>query len=283
MIKTYYMLTKPGIIIGNAITMAGGFALGSKIDFNFWLFLITLLGVSTVVASAGVFNNYFDQESDKKMERTKNRPLVKQLISEKKALIFATLLGFFGISILMVFTNWLVVWLTVAGFLMYVILYMVWKYTSVHGTLVGSLSGAMPPVIGYTAASQQLDLGAFLIFIILVCWQMPHFFAIAIYRLKDYTSASIPVMPAKRGIYTTQLHMVFYIFAFIVSTLTLTYFNYTGILYMQVALALGLFWLGVCLKGFRHVNHQMWARQMFVVSLFVIMGLCFVIPFDVIQ
>src|SRR5665647_536458 len=105
MMKTYYMLTKPGIILGNVVTTAAGFALASKDHFDLWLFFVTMLGLSFVIASAGVFNNYIDRAMDAKMERTKNRPLARGLISSQKALVFATFLVLFGILILAAYTN----------------------------------------------------------------------------------------------------------------------------------------------------------------------------------
>lgn len=281
MIKTYYMLTKPGIIIGNAITTAGGFALASKGHFDFWLFLATLIGLCLVIASAGVFNNYLDRESDKKMERTKNRPLVTKIITEKKALIFATVLGMLGFWILILKTNLLTVLITLFGFFIYVVLYVICKYRSIHGTLLGSISGAIPPIVGYCAVSNRLDTGAFILFIILVFWQMPHFFAIAMYRFKDYAAASLPVLPVKKGNYVTKIHMLLYIFAFIIAASLPTLFHYTGLFYLVSTSILGFTWLILCLKGFKSLNDQKWARQMFLFSLVVIMGVCLMMSLDV--
>jgi heme o synthase len=282
MIKTYYMLTKPGIIIGNAITTAGGFALASKGHFDVLLFLATLIGLCLVIASAGVFNNYLDRESDKKMERTKNRPLVTKIITEQKALIFAAALGISGLIVLILYTNLLTVLITVAGFFIYVVLYVIWKYRSIHGTLLGSISGAIPPIVGYCAVSNRLDTGALLLFIILVMWQMPHFFAIAMYRLKDYAAAAIPVLPVKKGNYVTKVHMFFYILGFIVATTLPTLFHYTGYTYLVSTFVLGVIWLFLCIKGFKSLNDERWARQMFLFSLVVIMGLCLMMSLDVI-
>lgn len=281
MIKTYYMLTKPGIIMGNAITTAAGFALASKGHFDYWLFFATLMGLSLIIASAGVFNNYIDREMDAKMARTKSRALVKGLISSKNALLFATFLGIIGTFILAFYTNFLTVLVAFFGFFIYLVLYAFWKYRSFYGTLVGSLAGAVPPVVGYCAVSNHLDLGALLLFAILVLWQMPHFFAIAIYHLKDYANASIPVLPVKKGMYITKIHMLLYIIAFTLTALMLTLTGYTGYLYLVIAALLGISWLGLCVRGFNSNNDVRWARMMFAYSLVVIMALSIVIPFDV--
>lgn len=283
MVKTYYMLTKPGIILGNVITTAAGFALASKGHIDYWLFVVTMLGLSFVIASAGVFNNYIDRAMDAKMERTKERALVKGLISSKRALIFATALGLLGMSILILYTNLLAAFVALFGFFVYLVLYAFWKYRSFYGTIVGSLAGAVPPVVGYCAVSHQFDTGAFLLFMLLVLWQMPHFFAIAVYRLDDYTAASIPVLPIQKGMYTTKVHMVLYIIAFTGTALLLTVTGYTGAIYFIVAALLGLAWLGFCLNGFKIKNDTLWARQMFRISLVVIMALCLTMTLDVVS
>lgn len=280
MIKTYYMLTKPGIIFGNLITTVGGFALGSIGRMNYGLFLATLIGLGCVIASSCVFNNYIDRNTDKKMARTENRALVKGHISIRSAIIFAILLGLAGVAVLVVYTNVLTVVGALIGFFFYVIMYSFLKYFSSHATLIGSISGAMPPVIGYCAASNRFDVGAIILFAILVLWQMPHFFSIAVYRFDDYAAAAIPVLPVKKGMQNTKIQMVIYIVAFIISALMLTAFGYMGYVYAIVAGVLGVFWLLLGIKGFKSSNDKVWARKMFAVSLGVIMALCIVMSLE---
>jgi protoheme IX farnesyltransferase len=134
--------------------------------------------------------------------------------------------------------------------------------------------------VGYCAASNKLDLGALILFAILVLWQMPHFFSIAVYRIADYTAASIPVLPITRGIRTTKIRSILYILAFIGVASLLTLFRYTGPLYLIAAAALGLTWLLLALKGFRVKNDNLWARRMFRTSLLVITVLSVMISLD---
>ena len=260
--------------------MASGFALASKGHLNVWLFLSTLVGLSFLMASASVFNNYLDREMDKKMARTKNRALAKGTISVKKAILFATLLGLLGILVLALFTNLLTVWIALAGFFAYVVLYGIWKYRSIYGTVIGSISGSVPPVVGYCAVSHSFDMGAFLLFMILALWQMPHFFAIALYRLEDYAAASIPVLPVIKGVHRTKIHMLFYIIAFMVVLFLLNLFGYTGSTYLVIAALLSCSWLWLCIQGFKSDNHQLWARKMFLFSLIVIVVLSVIIAVD---
>lgn len=281
MIKTYYMLTKPGIIFGNIVTTAAGFALASKGRIDFLLFFQTLLGLALIIASAGVFNNYIDRAMDAKMDRTKNRALVTGSISTTSALLFGLILSLSGILILGFYTNPLTVFVALTGLFVYLVLYAICKYRTFYGTIVGSIAGAVPPVVGYCAVSNNFDQGAFILFMIIVLWQMPHFFAIAMYRYDDYSAASIPVLPITKGIYATKIHMVLYILAFIGTAVMLTIKGYTGNVYLVVAALLGISWLGLCIYGFTIDNNKAWARQMFIYSLVVIMGLCIAIPFDV--
>lgn len=278
----YYLLTKPGIILGNLVTVAAGFLLASKGHINFGLFLATLIGLTFIMASACVFNNYIDRKVDKKMERTKNRPLAAGLVSEYKAIFFAMVLLIIGGLVLTFYTNLLTVIVAGIGFFVYVVLYSLWKCHTIYGTAIGSIAGAVPPVIGYCAVSNRFDTGALILFAMMVLWQMPHFFAIALYHFNDYAAAGIPVLPVKKGALRTKIHMTIYIFGFILTATMLTLFHYTGYLYLLVTLTLGLAWMGLCLKGFKSNDDQQWGCHMFRLSLVLIAAISFVIPFDVV-
>lgn len=272
MLRTYTLLTKPGIILGNLITTVGGFALASKGHFDFFLFLYLSLGVFGVIGSACVFNNYIDRDIDRKMERTKNRALAAGLISGKNAIFFALALAVFGFLMLFLFTNLLATLIAALGFFIYVVLYSFWKHHKTSATLVGSIAGALPPVIGYTAASHTIDLGAILLFFILVFWQMPHFFAIAMWRLEDYRAASVPALPVAQGISATKIQIFLYIAAFTATLLLLPFYGYAGSFYLYVATPLSLAWGALSLKGFFVNDDILWARQMFRLSLLIILA-----------
>lgn len=280
MLRTYYFLTKPGIIRGNAITATAGFLLASKGNINWTLFLAMLGGLSLIVASACVFNNYIDREIDAKMVRTKKRALVSGIVSGQDAILFASILGIAGGVILTLLTNFLALVVAMTGFFFYVVVYGYFKRRTSLGTVIGSISGAVPPVVGYVAVSGSFDSGALIIFLILVFWQMPHFYSIAIYRLKEYRAAGIPVLPLKKGIKATKVQMLLYIAAFIFAVASLTVFDYTGYVYLVVALLLGLAWLWLCLKGFNARDDNKWARGMFKFSLVVITVLSVTISID---
>jgi protoheme IX farnesyltransferase len=277
----YYLLTKPGIILGNLFTVAAGFLLASKGLIDFGLFFATLMGLTFIMASACVFNNYIDRQTDKKMERTKKRGLVTGSIEKRHAIFFAIFLGIIGNLVLLFYTNLLTVLVADIGFFVYVVLYSLWKCRTIYGTAIGSLAGAVPPVVGYCAVSNHFDVGALILFAMLVLWQMPHFFSIAILHFNDYVAAGIPVLPVKKGMRKTKIHMVLYILCFIFTATLLTFFHYTGYVYLIVAIVMGLIWLGLCIKGFKSDNDQIWGRRMFHLSLLMIAAICFVIPFDI--
>jgi len=282
MIKQYLQVTKPGIIFGNLISVIGGFLLASKGSIDFRLFFVSLIGVSLVVASGCVYNNVIDRDIDHKMERTKNRVLVKGLISTKVSLAYATLLGIAGFAVLYFGANPLAMWLAVMGFVVYVGVYSLYmKRNSVYGTLIGSLSGAAPPVIGYCAVTGSFDAGALILLAIFSLWQMPHSYAIAIFRFKDYQAANIPVLPVVKGISVAKNHITLYIVAFMVATLMLSLGGYAGYKYLVVAAAVSLWWLGMALSGYKSENDdRVWARKLFVFSIVAITALSVMMSVD---
>ncbi|WP_395947244.1 heme o synthase [Caedibacter taeniospiralis] len=261
-------LIKPGIIFGNIVTLCGGFFVAVQGDFSWITFLSVLIGMALVIACGCVLNNYIDRDIDQLMTRTQKRPSACGLVSLKFALSYAFILGIIGFATLYLGTNLLTLSIAAIGLFAYVVAYTIWfKRSSIFGTVIGAISGAVPPVIGYTAVSNQFDLAALTLFIILFCWQMPHFFAIAIYRKDDYAAANIPVLPLKRSMLYTQVNMLIFILLYVAATLMLAMVAYVHILYLAVALILGIYWLDLSIKGFKTDNASQWARKMFILSI----------------
>jgi heme o synthase len=272
-LKTYYWLAKPGIVYGNAITVTAGLFLAGKGHVGLALFLATLLGISLVMAGACVCNNYLDREIDTRMARTKKRALATGAISIRSALIYAAVLELIGFGCLIHCTNTLTVGIVAVGFVDYVILYGWAKRHSVHGTIVGSVAGAVPLVGGYEAVANHLGIEALLLFLIMALWQMPHFYAIAMYRLKDYKAAGIPVLPLQKGFRTTKMYILSYVTAFLIANLLLSWLGYTAYTYAIVMGLISLGWLGLGVKGFKALSDSRWARTMFLYSLGVVLVL----------
>ncbi|QLE97340.1 heme o synthase [Neptunomonas phycophila] len=282
MFKRYLQVTKPGIIMGNLISVAGGFFLASRGEIDWMLMLATVIGLSLVVASGCAINNYIDRDIDAKMQRTRNRVTVTGEMSGKAAFAHGIVLGIVGFGLLAYFTNPVALFFGAFGYVVYVGLYTLYfKRKSVYGTFVGSLSGAVPPVVGYCAAAGQFDTGAAILLVMFCIWQMPHSYAIAIFRYKDYEAANIPVLPVAEGLSKAKRHIVLHIAAFAIVAALLPLTGYVGIGFMVVALATSLWWLAMALRGYRTgIDINGWARQVFVFSIITITALSVTMALD---
>jgi len=241
---------------------------------------MTLIGISFVVASACVFNNILDAKIDSKMERTKNRAMVLRKIKTPNAIVFGIILLILGAIALSHYTNWITFVAAMTGFVVYVFIYTFAKRYTTWGTEIGSISGAIPPLVGYLAISNYIDIGAIILFLIFVFWQMPHFYAIAIYRLNEYKQAGIPVLPAVKGIKRTKINILIYIILFMGTITILNIFGYAGNLYIILMLIMSLTWLWMAIKGFKVTDDIKWAKKMFKLSLIIVLAFCVIIPID---
>ncbi len=280
-VKTYYWLTKPGIIYGNLLAVGSGFFIAARGTDTYAALLVeTAFAIALVIASACAFNNYIDRDIDKAMKRTSWRALASDSIPARSALIFAALLGLAGFIMLAVFTNRATFIAGVIGFVDYVVLYAWAKRRSWHGTLVGSVSGSVPLVAGYTAVTGRFDVGALLLFLTMAFWQMPHFYAIAMRRLKDYKAAGIPVLPAVKGMRAAKLQIIIYITAFMITDISLYALGYVGRFYAVVIGLYAAVWLSLGVKGFSAANDKRWAKKMFLYSLIFLPALLAVTSID---
>ncbi|HET7320667.1 MAG TPA: heme o synthase [Candidatus Saccharimonadales bacterium] len=273
-LRTYYYLAKPGIVYGNILSTCAGFLLAANGHIKLSLFTATISGTALVIASACVVNNYIDREIDEKMERTRKRAIVSGAVSPAGAFIYAGLLGVIGFTALAISTNWLTFAVGATGYFFYVVVYGTAKRTTIYGTIIGSISGSMPLVAGYTAVTDRLDGGALLLFLLMTVWQMPHFYAIAIYRLKDYQAAGLPVWPVKRGIRSTKRQIILFIALFTIISARLSLGGHTGKTYLAATVLLGLAWLYKGALGIKTKDDAKWARGMFGFSLVVLLGMC---------
>lgn len=280
-IKNYVLAAKPGIVFGNLISAAAGFFLASKGRIDGVALSATLVGISLVIASGCVFNNCIDRNIDRKMIRTRNRPVANGLISLRSAMSYATILAVAGLGLLYGWANLPAVVIVTAGFSIYVGLYsLCMKRNSIYSALIGSLAGATPPLAGYCAVTGIPDMGAFILFSIFSLWQMPHCYAIAVFRSEDYAAAAIPVLPVKRGTAAARKHIVGYILAFTAATLLLSLSGYTGYITFAVATVLGLCWLYLAWSGYKGSDERFWARRMYVFSIVTMVVLSVMMSID---
>ncbi len=270
-IGALYRLTKPGVTYGNLITTIAGylFAANGHID---WLVFITLtIGTWFVIASACVINNYLDQDIDMLMERTKNRPILTGEVTSRQALVFGIILGLAGTLILALYTNWWVVGVGLFGWIVYVWLYgALGKRRSVHGTLVGSISGAAPILAGYVAVANALDWTGVILFLVLFFWQMPEFYSISIYRRREYAKAGVPVSSVIRGVTRTKVQIFVYTVLTVAASLLLATDARAGWIYFIVMLVFGLRWLQLAAEGLLTTDDDAWAKRNFHYALVVL-------------
>lgn len=280
-LRRYLLVVKPGIIFGNLIATVGGFLLASQGRPDWALLVATVIGVALVVASGCALNNCIDRDIDACMTRTRTRVLVTGVMSVRAAFWHGIVLGVAGFACLALWVPLIALAWVVFGFVIYVGAYSLWlKRSSVYGTLVGSLSGAVPPVAGYCAAAGQWNGGALILLLMFCLWQMPHSYAIAIYRFDDYERARIPVLPVVRGILAAKRQIVAYILAFFVATVMLVVGGYAGYGYLAVACATSAWWLKMALRGRSAPDDIAWARQVFIFSIITITTLCVTMAVD---
>jgi len=271
-IREYYHLVKPGIVRGNSLSLLAGYFLAASIyGFDLVALIGVLIGSSLVIASGCVFNNVLDRRIDAKMERTKNRALVQGTVSKQAALIYGMILGTIGVGFLWILVNPLVTLLGLIGFIWYVFIYGLAKRKTPWSTLIGTVCGAIPPVAGYAAITNNIDVAAILLFAVLMIWQMPHFYAIAIRRRSEYKKGGIPILSVVKGDERTKKSIIVYIGVFCAVAPLLTLFGYTGLIYAVGSVALGAWWLVVGIRTWRESDNKKWAGRMFGTSLVVLL------------
>ncbi len=278
-IAAYYKLVKPGIIYGNLITGVAGYLLASGLKIYFASFISMAIGMSLVMGSACVVNNLMDRDIDSKMDRTKRRPSVSGEISRTSGAIYSATLAIIGFILIFVFVNKLCALVGLIGFIDYAVIYTYLKKRTYHATLIGSLAGAAPIVGGYVAYSDNFNLTALVIGIMMAVWQMPHFYAISIYREKDYRKAKIPVMSITSGKMITARWMVFYSFIFLISSVELYLIQPSRLFYLIVMSLVSMIWLGFNISGLKRPDIA-WARKSFFLSLMVMLVMSFMIAIN---
>ncbi len=275
-VRSYISLTKPGIVMANAISAVSGYLLVMKGEVHLQAFFCLLFGLSCIIASACTFNNCFDIELDQTMDRTKNRPLVTGVIEKKQAFFFASALAFIGGGFLYPLGSFSIA-LAFFGLFFYVAIYTFMKYVSPYATLVGSIPGAVPPLVGYAAATDSISVDFdyrlfFLVFLLFVFWQMPHFYAISLFRIEEFQKARLPVFPLKKGVEKTKWHMLGFCILFTATVGMLTPYFRGKIGYLALTGGLSLYWLFQCLTGLWKKDSQTWARSVFFTSILLVMA-----------
>ncbi|UKS29543.1 heme o synthase [Paenibacillus sp. HWE-109] len=268
--KVLFETIKIGIIKSNLIAMIAGISMALFVH-RIPLFdkigniTLALIGSALVIGAAGIFNNLYDRDIDRIMERTKNRPTVSGIIDIGSGLIIGFWIAIGGLVALYIASP-LSAFVGFLGLFLYVVPYTMWtKRRTIYNTEVGSLSGAMPPLIGWAAISPDiLHHDAIALFLLMLIWQMPHFYAIGIRRMEEYRAANIPMLPVVKGIRRTYVQMNAYLVVLCLCSFLFWSFNP----YIAIANALlSLGWLILSINGYRRKQEEQWARSMFIFSL----------------
>ncbi|WP_343128096.1 heme o synthase [Buchnera aphidicola (Takecallis taiwana)] len=270
--NTFIQLMKPRIIIVNLIAVLGGFFFAASHTINVMLLFFVLSGTACMIASSCIFNNVIDIDIDKKMFRTKTRIL----ITSKKYIIYAKIIGlllfFFSILIFLIQVNLLSCLLAVIGFFFYVVVYSLYmKRISIYDILIGSISGAIPPLIGYCAVINAIDLKAILLFIICIVWQIPHSYAILILYSQDYNIAKIPTIVNQKGKLCTVKNIMLYIIAFIILVTLFYICNYICLIFFIFLLFLSMIWLLISYMYYVLYDRVNFSRLLFYWSIIIIL------------
>lgn len=272
MFKDYYQITKPRIIISNLVATFGGYALATAWHVHIWTLLAAVVGAALVMACSTVMNNYLDRDFDTRMKRTESRALPMGRLTPNAVFTYALTLGFLGTALLYFAVNLTTALLGLLGMFVYIVVYTMWlKRNSTWSTSIGGISGAMPPVMGYTAATGSLEAGAWLLFLLLFLWQPPHFWSLAIRKREEYGQAGFKVLPVVKGVFRTKVQMIPYVILLIPATILFTYYTHVSYLFIVPTLALNLYWLYDCLRGFRAPNDEAWSKRNFYLSITYLM------------
>jgi protoheme IX farnesyltransferase len=272
-------LAKPRITFMVVVTTAGGLLLARRahaavapaFGASLAVLVCAILGTSLIVAGANALNMYLERDVDRKMERTKNRPLPAGRLAPSVALWFGVGLSVVAVPILAIGVNPLTALLAVLANVSYVLAYTPLKQRSHWALLVGAVPGAIPPLLGWTAATDRIDAAGMVLFAILFLWQVPHFLAIALFRRADYARAGLVVMPNVTGERDVVHAMVRYLFALVGASVLLVPLGVAHRGYLVMALLLGAVFFGWGCVGLRVPPRSdasvRWAKSLFGVSI----------------
>jgi len=257
-IKNYYELCKPNVVLMMLITALVGSLLASKTLAPLSLIALAMFGIGLCASSAAAINQIIDRKVDANMNRTENRPIPLGEVSPVNASIFAFVLGFFGVLILVLYVNALTAMLTLASLIGYAFIYTVYlKRATPQNIVIGGLAGAAPPLLGWTAVTNSIDPNALLLVLIIFAWTPPHFWALAIHRKDDYAKENIPMLPVTHGVPFTKLQIILYTIILILVSILPFVVLMSGIFYLTSALILGFIFLYYSVRLYLSSNNDL--------------------------
>tara|TARA_Y100000766_G_scaffold108874_1_gene93125 strand:- start:150 stop:1016 length:867 start_codon:yes stop_codon:yes gene_type:complete len=247
-LASYINLCKPKIVLLLTVTALVGMLLSINFYSNILDGLASLLGFALLAGASAALNQIFDRETDKNMNRTKKRPLASGEISLFSALTFTVILLFVGSSLLLYFSNLMTLLITTFGFIFYSLIYTIYlKWATPQNIVIGGLSGALPPLIGWTAVNNDISLLPLTLVLVIFLWTPPHFWPLAIDRLEEYKKEGVPMMPIAKGVSRTKKEMVVYAILLLAASLAPFFYGLTGYFYLISTTALNLYFIYLCI------------------------------------
>ncbi|MBK8764230.1 MAG: protoheme IX farnesyltransferase [Burkholderiaceae bacterium] len=273
LVHDYFELTKPRVTLLAAFCALIGMLLASDNWVPWRVLVFGLAGISLLAGSGFTFNCLVERSIDARMARTRARASARGEVSIAGSLVFAGVLGGLGAWMLYAFVNPLTMWLTLATFVGYAVIYtVVLKPATPQNIVIGGASGAMPPVLGWAAVANEVSAPALVLFLIIFVWTPPHFWALALYRVEDYKLSGLPMLPVTHGSQFTRLNILLYTFLLLATTLLPFLIGMSGLLYLVSALILGGVFLGYAWRLWRHYTDAL-SRRTFGYSIFYLAAL----------
>ena len=238
--RDYYQMCKPRVVMLLVLTSLVGMLLAVPGMVPLDILLLGNLGIGLVSTSGAVVNHLLDRRFDLKMKRTHNRPLPQGRVAPSQAALFAVVIGVAGMAIMLLWVNPLSAWLTLAAFVGYAFIYTGYlKHATPQNIVIGGLSGAMPPLLGWSAVTGTIEADALILVLIIFAWTPPHFWSLAIHRKDEYARSGIPMLPVTHGERVTRIHISVYTVMLVVVSVLPFFSGLSGPLYLAVALLLG--------------------------------------------
>jgi protoheme IX farnesyltransferase len=271
--RAFYVLSKPRVVSLIVFTAFIGMLLATPAGAPLPLLLAATVGIALVAGAAAAVNCLVEQRIDALMQRTRWRPLPRGELSARQTLLFAGAVGGAGLWLLARYVNELTMWLTLATFVGYAVVYTVFlKPATPQNIVIGGASGAMPPVLGWAAVTGEVTTEALLLFLIIFAWTPPHFWSLALYRTEDYARAGLPMLPVTHGKAYTQVQVLLYtLILFAVSLLPFA-IRMSGELYFVAAVALGAGYVAYAVRIVTHYSDRL-ARSAFRYSIIYLAAL----------
>jgi heme o synthase len=272
-LRQYWSLTKPRVVALIVFTAVIGMFLAVPGAVPLQALLAGTFGIALVAGAAAAVNCLVEQKIDAIMARTRGRPLPRGQVNSLETMVFAGVVGGIGLATLYHWVNALTMWLTLATFVGYAVVYtVILKPNTPQNIVIGGTSGAMPPVLGWAAATGHVTPEALSLFLIIFAWTPPHFWSLALYRKHEYAKAGVPMLPVTHGDKFTRLHVLLYTIILFACALLPFVIRMSGVIYLAAAIGLGAWFMWYAVKIYTDYSDQL-ARRTFRFSIFYLTAL----------